>query len=71
LKLNDTVSIILFLATINDVCLYFYFKATPESKKIDLVFGEWAKRVGRNLKRIVGVFRLKKIDERSMMVECW
>lgn len=46
------------------ICLYFYCKATSESKNFEVVFGEWAKRVGENLKVIVGVFRVKKIDKR-------
>jgi len=46
------------------VCLYFYCKATSESKDFEVIFVEWAKSVGGNLKGVVGVFRVKKIEER-------
>ena len=38
------------------VCLYFYCKATSESKDFEVVFGEWAKWVGGNLKGVVDEF---------------
>jgi hypothetical protein len=45
-------------------CLYFYCKATSELKDFEVVFGEWAKRVGGNLKGVVSFLRVKKIDDR-------
>ncbi|MDF2930898.1 MAG: hypothetical protein K0R36_229 [Chryseobacterium sp.] len=41
------------------VCLYFYCKATEESFVLEVVFGEWAKTVVGNLKKIVEAFKIE------------
>ena len=49
------------------VCLYFYCKATEQWFVLEVVFGEWAKTVVRNLENIVETFKIESVLFRKML----